>query len=263
MGTSFDAQVTNNTRDQIVVDLSTTDFTALNETGGVTFLPNTTNDLHGLAQWLKPTYGQITLSPGASQTIPVTIAPKVRLAPGGHYGAILYRVDASSSLKGNQFNANEEVSTLVFLTTYGDSTQAIALHTPSLNSVMFNTPSSLNLVFTNSGNTQTTPRGLVIITGSAHKEIARGIVNIDSGLVLPGTTRLYSVSLTAEQHLHYPGIYSLQVSYRPDGAKVATVYTKTFLFVNWVLFLGFGVVVVLAILAFWLIRRFKYNRRYR
>jgi len=133
------------------------DFTALNETGSVSFLganyPG--NNLHGLAQWMRAATTSIALAPGASQTVPISIPDTKGLAPGGHYGAVIFRVIPTTGSSKGQLSTNEEISTLVFLTTYSGRTQAISMQKPALNSIFTVMPSSVNLVFTSTGNTQT------------------------------------------------------------------------------------------------------------
>jgi hypothetical protein len=100
------------------------------------------------------------------------------------------------------------------------------------------------MVFTNTGNTQTAPQGLITITGPGHKEVARGAINVNSGLILPGTSRLYSVALTAEHRLVYPGVYHLRVVYNLPGSAVTRSYTKSFIFVNQSLLVVIGLVIL-------------------
>ena len=260
--TSFESQITNNTKNQLVINISTTDFTATNETGGIVFLPNLTDRPHGLAQWLKPAETQIALPPGATRQVPIAINPTAKLAPGGHYGAVVYQVVASgSSAKGNQVSNNEEVSSLVFLTTATGGTQSVKLDKLSLSRVALKIPSTVDLVLTNTGNTQIAPSGLVTIVDPSNKEIARGIINVDSGLILPGTSRLYTVALRSQTRLNYPGNYHLVAVYQANGMAKASVYMASFLLVNRPIIV---ITVLLALLVIvLLVRRFSNGIVYR
>jgi hypothetical protein len=261
--TSFTAQITNNTKSQLVVNVSTTDFTALNETGGIVFLPNLTNRPHGLAQWLKPAKTQVVLPPDGSQAVPIIVTPTAGLAPGGHYGALVYRVVAAGSgAKGNQVGSNQELTSLVFLTTANGGTQSVKLGKLSVGHVMLKIPSTINLVLTNTGNTQVAPSGLVTVADSSNKEVARGIINPDSGLVLPGTSRLYTVALRSETKVvAYPGTYHLAVAYQANGMIKASVYSTNFLLVNKAILIVSGLFILLV--AAGLIRRFSSGIVYR
>ncbi|HUD05372.1 MAG TPA: hypothetical protein VMR18_00410 [Candidatus Saccharimonadales bacterium] len=232
---SFSATVTNNTKNPEVITISTTDFTALNNTGGVEFLRSSTqpNNSHGLAEWLKPGVTQFALSAGGIQTIPISIANVTSLAPGGHYGAVVFKVVPTiASSKKNQISSNEDISMLVFLTTYGGGIQSVKLDNPPINSFTLHMPSSVDLVFTNNGNTQTAPVGLVTVTNSSNHEIARGIINIDSGLVLPATSGLFIVKLNYEHNFNLPGNYHINIIYQADSSAIVTTYVKKFVFID-------------------------------
>ena len=260
---SFTTQVTNNNAATITVRLSTNDFTALNTTGQVAFYNNSPNpNPHGLAQWMKPAFTHFDLLPGATELIPVSIINVGTLAPGGHYGAIIYRVVVKgSSTTGNSVGSNEEVSTLVFLTTYNKGIQAVTMGNPHLNSLMLHIPTAVNLVLTNTGNTQTAPRGVVTVSTSSGKEIARGIIDIDSGLVLPSTSRLYAVALRAESGRNLPGLYKIHIVYRADGNTTSSTYTKTFILINEPIVVAAAV--ILLILTVFLIRKTTPYKKYR
>ena len=251
--TSFNNQLVNNTKSSLIVYVSTTDFTALNQNGGVLFYNNAqaSSSLHGLAKSIKPTATKLVLPAGASQTVPINIPNTAKLAPGGHYGAVIYRATPSGSAsKGNRVSTVQEVSSLVFLTTYNSGTQSVRLDPVPWGSYILKLPTTLNLVFTNNGNTQTAARGVVTITDSSSHEVARGIVNVGSGLVLPGTSRLYTINLRSEKAVLYPGIYKLHISYSADGASTTSTYTKKFLIINeqiaiTAIILGLALIIVL------------------
>jgi hypothetical protein len=232
--TSFTTAITNNNKSPVGIEISMNDFTALNETGSVSFLGTNYpgNSLHGLAAWMHAATPSISIAPGASQTIPISIPDTRGLAPGGHYGAVIFRVIPTTGSGKGQLSTNEEISTLVFLTTYSGRTQAISLQKPALNSIFTAMPSSLNLVFTSTGNTQTTPHGLVTVLDSKNKEIARGIINVDSGLVLPSTSRLYQVNLRYTKHTFRPGTYHIRISYQAGDIAAAQIYSKSFWYVS-------------------------------
>jgi hypothetical protein len=255
---TFNEQVTNNTSAPVLLTISVRDFTAADENGRIAFLSDSTtlDNAHGLESALKLSYSKIQLKVGGTQTIPVTITNINTLAQGGHYAAITYAINNPTvRSETNAITNNETLSSLVFLTTYGQQIQAIQLENVPWNSVIYSPPSILNLVLTNNGNTQTAPRGYVTITNtSGKKEFARGIINIDSGLVLPSTSRLYSVALRYENHFKSVGIYKLNIFYQADGASKFSVYTKNFIYISGSLIAG--IVIFLLIIAILILRRF-------
>jgi hypothetical protein len=261
---SFNCLITNNTNTTLKLTYSAQDFTALNNTSGsISFLPNSSpSTTYGLAEWIRFGVNETILAPKGSQIVPVTIINTEDLSPGGHYAAVKFTATSPlSSVSGDSFTANEVVSTLVFLTTSGHVIQAVKLKPLQLPWLTLQIPTSIHLVFDNIGNTQTVPQGLVTITSPSHSNIAKGPINIGSGLVLPATSRLYTVSLISEQTFNYPGIYNMKVSYQPAGSQSITTITKHFLYINEPLFIAVGAIIVIALL--WIIRRYGLRQIYR
>ncbi len=231
---SFSVLVTNDSASPVTLVASVDDFTALNSTGSALFLNNTTRlpAPHGLAHWMQPMLSEIMLGPHASKLVPVTISNASSLAPGGHYGAVIFKVVPSATQLKNSLSANAAVSVLVFLTTYNSGREAVALSRPQLSTIAVDMPDGINLVFANSGDVQTTPRGVVVITDRSGHEVVRGIVNVESGLVLPQTSRLYQVQLKTEWQYAWPGMYHLSAYYRAGNSTVVSRYDATFFYVS-------------------------------
>jgi uncharacterized membrane protein len=256
----FNALITNNTKDRMSIDVYDTDFTAYNEKSGIVFLPNLSNRPHGLAQWLQADINKTSLDPGQGQTIPVTITPDKNLAPGGHYGALVYKViSTGSAQKGNLIASNEGVSTLVFLTTEEGSTQNVSLGAAPIQKVSFAIPQSVNVVLNDTGNTQTVPTGWVSIVNDANKEVARGAINPEAGLILPGTSRLYSVDLKAKANQSLPGAYRMVVYYQASGSNSTSVYSARFIVINSKTIIAIAILTILLLI--YIFRKYIPNRR--
>ena len=243
----FTAQVTNNTTSQVVLHISAEDFTSLNQNGGISFYNSgtiNTNNPHGLLNFLSIGLTEIALGPHQSQAVPVTILNANQLAVGGHYAALLFKVVGTTNGHGNRVIINQAVSSLIFLSTFGQGTQTTALTTPVIGSVFTSFPHTINAVLSNNGNTQTTPRGYVQILDSSSKVVSQGQINIDSGLILPASKRLFTLNLMQTKKHVWPGIYHLKIYYRHDGQAKYSVYEQKFLFVNGIIAL---VVIVLIV----------------
>jgi len=232
---TFTTEITNNSSEQANIGVSVDDFTALNTTGSAIFLNNADRLTapHGLAHWMSPELGTFTLEAHTTQKVPIHIRDAASMAPGGHYGAVIFRLlPVRTNAAVNRLASNTEVSVLVFVTTSNPGRQALSLTPPKLDSFTFSMPASVNLVFTNDGDVQTSPRGVVTLTDQAGHEISRGIVNVDSGLVLPGTRRLYQVLLDTPSEFAMPGQYTLTVYYRADGSIQLSRYARTFFYAS-------------------------------
>jgi hypothetical protein len=256
----FDLQITNNTDVQVQVKINFNDFKALNESGGIAFLGKSATELqksHGLTNWVQLGTQQLGLNPGQTQTVAVKLVDLKSLPPGGHYGAVTYQVlKAVPNGPGNKVTINQVLTSLVFLVTAGGGTQNLSLHKPTVHGVQFRIPSHLDLLFTATGNTQTAPRGNVVIyRGDPEQPVATGILNPEGALVLPGSNRLLPTTLTTLGTPWWPHRYHVRIQYRPDSATRFQTYDASFLYINpWAVVLTPLIAVLAAYALLWLRR---------
>jgi hypothetical protein len=229
--------VTNNTPQTQTLYLSSVDFNALQDTGGLLFIGSKATALqrrYGLAKWLQLPYQQMTLTAGQSQTVDAAIRNDSTLAGGGHYGAILFTLRPLLDSGGQvSANLNAVASALVFAEKQGGIIYQLSLQTPHLGTYWSTLPSSVSLRFRNGGNVHLVPRGTVTITGPfSKKAVSEGTINEDSAIILPQNTRDYRVELSHSIGSLAPGPYKMQVAYRYDGNDVYQTVTVTFWVIN-------------------------------
>jgi hypothetical protein len=262
---TFDTTITNNTASSLVLSVSDEDFTALNQTGSIVFLPtqtiNTNANTHGLASNLAIGLTQVALLPHQSQAVPVTVTNANQLAVGGHYAAIVFQAGGQAKSGGANVNINEAVSSLVFVSTYGQGTQSLSLGSVGLSRFNLNFPTSVSAVLSDSGNTQTSPVGYIKIVNAHGAVISRSQINTNSNLILPGSSRLFNFGVTKLKKHILPGVYKLDFYYQTPGQTGYTMYTRQFIYLGWPLLI-IVMAVVLLVLAF-LIWKFVPSRYYR
>jgi hypothetical protein len=232
---TFKITITNNQSLPISLTTSSLDFKSLNETGGVAFIGANSNQLqhkYGLANWLSVPAQSINLGPNKTQIVSITIDNRDDLSPGGHYAAVLFKNAGSSGQAANKVNFNQVVATLVFLKKTGGEIYSLQLSQPSLKTQYFSLPGSIGLHFKNIGNTQTVPRGTLSVYGPNGKMYERGVINPDSGLVLPDSTRFFRTSITKTGHSWLPGKYKAVITYRPEDISTARTDEYSFYYVN-------------------------------
>lgn len=232
----FNISVTNNTNQDLDLVVSSVDFKSLNSSGGLAFISSTSSQLnqsHGLASWLQFGVQNIHLIPKQSLSVPVIVQNRADLAPGGHYAAVLFKGEASSTDKGATHVAiNQVASSLVFIQKLGGEKFGISLAKPKVPTSWLHLPSSINLFFRNTGNTQEVPYGIVTITDPLGKEVSRGQINTEQSLVLPDSTRLYRTPLLSTGHSWLGGKYKVKVVYHSDGVKFTRTMTSEFMYFN-------------------------------
>lgn len=227
------------------------DFGSLDETGGVAFSGLTGDSLdatYGLARWLTLERTSLTLAPGQTDKIKATLVNQPDFGPGGHYAAIL--LSTSGNAQGGQVGINQTLSSLIFAIKTGGEKYAVDMQPVHLQKTWWRLPSSVTLPIKNTGNVHTRPRGIVSLVNPMGKEVSRGIINQESGYVLPGQTRNFAVDLRSQAHALLPGHYRLHTQYRYNSNAPFTTQDIAFWYIGWPAALLMGVVGALLVWAF-------------
>jgi len=230
--TSFLVTVTNTTATDLPLRLTVVDFGAADATGGVNFL-STTDELehrYGLASWMRLEKDVLVLKPGASQQVKVTIENRESLSPGGHYGAVVFRLDNSGSSAEIQpkVTFTKAVSTLVLAKKLGGERRSITLSNATWSGPPFVLPREVKLRFINNGNVHVVPSGDVAIRDTFGRTLSEGKLNSSSTFVLPESVRSYPVKLNERSALWLPGWVSVTTRYRVTDTGAYTASTSTF-----------------------------------
>jgi hypothetical protein len=250
---TFNIGIANNTPNSVVVGLSALDFTSLNQSGGIRFLTTTQqkeSNLHYLASSLSFVLPQLALAPSQNIVTPVTINNANQLSPGGHYAAVIFKIN-SAPLKDtkNPVNINEAVSSLVFVSTQGSGTQSLVLQYVSIGSLFTHFPTATSVILADSGNTQTIPSGVIQILDSRKNIVSQVQINTTSNLILPQLNRLFDFQLTSLKTRPATGYYTFKFYYKTSGQNAYSLYQKRFLYISpQVLYLSITIVVLLLVL---------------
>ncbi|MDO8269405.1 MAG: hypothetical protein Q7T54_01905 [Candidatus Levybacteria bacterium] len=202
---------TNNTNQTIELTLTMQDVKELEDRGIPGILdPNESRDYNfGLSNWARFSNNNLVIAPGESKTVKVFIDRK-RLTLGGHYGTVLAELQQKDEQKTVKLRAI--LSTLLFVRAGSEYEQERAnIVQISNNSGLFSFPTTVTFRLQNTGNVDLTPYGTVTITSPLGDEVARGIVNEDSLITLPDSTRRYIVKINKYADVVLPGIYKTTV----------------------------------------------------
>jgi hypothetical protein len=224
--------VTNNKGSAQTLDLSSADFNTLNESGGLLFVgtnPTKLQEKYGLAKWLSLPQKQITIPAKQTVTINAVILNQSDMPAGGHYGALMLALAGNGNQSsGNNIAVHPIASSLIFVTKIGGDTHKLGLIDVNYNHSIYTQPSDITLRFKNIGNTHLIPRGSVTIKSSSGKLINKGIINDDSGIILPETFRQYHVPLKQINSSLLPGRYKIKIDYRFDGFNQYRTYVNSY-----------------------------------
>lgn len=202
---------TNNTGQTIELELTMQDVKELEDRGIPGILdPNESRDYNfGLSDWARFSNNILIIAPGESRSVTVFIDRK-RLTLGGHYATVLAELQQKDEQKTVKLRAI--LSTLLFVRSGSEYEQERAnIVQISNNSGLFSFPSTVTFRLQNTGNVDLTPYGTVSITNPLGDEVARGIINEDSLITLPDSTRRYIVKINKYADVVLPGIYKTTV----------------------------------------------------
>ena len=232
-------------------NLTTEDFGTLNNSGGVAFLGSSSSSFaqkHGLAKWMTLDESSVSLLPGGSTNIWVTINNSSSLAPGGHYGAILATAQTAPSGKtASRVGVLEVLSSLLLVDKAGGPPPDLEMVGQTLSDYGFEMPKTVTHNFDNLGDVHVVPKGTVAIRDLFGREVESGALNVNSGAILPGTYRVYTTPLMSIARAWWPGLYSVTASYGYEGGAATKTFSTSFWYVGSYLTWAIGALVLIAL----------------
>jgi hypothetical protein len=216
--------------------LSVVDFGGLDESGGVAFLgpEKSLENKYSLASWVNLEKDSIELSSGESQKVKISIKDKESLSPGGHYAAIMAKMNTSQESQDgsiSQVALDPSFSSLLFVRKVGGEIYNLTLNAIDFKKELFHFAPTAKLRFQNTGNVHVVPRGLVKIMDPLGRVVMSGVINEESGLVLPETFRIIPITLKQQAAMFIPGKYTLSVEYRYEGNDTFVTESQTIDFI--------------------------------
>ena len=257
---SVDVFYTNNTNREIDLHLSTVDFGSLNDTGGIAFLGNNANSFakqYGLSQWMVLEKDFLVLAPHAGEHVTVTVQNQESLSPGGHYGAVLAKMEVPTNNRNKKsILLQSTLSSLLFVKKTGGGIYQLDLNNTDVERNWYQNIEGVSLRLQNSGNIHVIPRGYIELTDPAGRMISRGIINEGSGIILPESFRIFDTPLRPVAFPYRLGAYHISTHFRFDGRVSYTTKNMPVFYIPpvWLAALGF---LLLALVIFFFYRRNK------
>jgi hypothetical protein len=259
---SLEYTVSNLTNQALTVTLGTRDFGAFSQNGSITLFGagyNPTSNPHGIQSYASFPDPTVTVPANSSQQVAVSIQNATKLAPGGHYGAVLFSPQSAfaATTNNNHVNVNTSIAGLVFLTTAYGGTYGVGASISHISPVQFKLPSSVYLVFDNTGNTQTIPQGQLTIEDPHANVLSTQVVNSSSGLILSGGSRIFQIQLPPKDTWGtLTGVYHLKLQYKDSEDTSYKTLNQSFLYINWKLTI---LIVSVLIIVLYTIKRFVWR----
>ena len=212
--------IANNTSQNLVADLQLVDLGSLDQSFGLSFSEGgLSSTQYPLAKWMSlPAGNKVSIAPGQKVNVALNIDNKEDLSPGGHYGAVIASfVSGNSGLDNNKVALNQQLVSYFFVKKLGGEKYGLELKsfTADKNNGL---PSTVSLKFASTGNVHVVPRGFIRVTDDKNREVAKGIINPESTLILPSVEREFKTTITAvdQSLLKGNGRYKITAYYRHD-----------------------------------------------
>lgn len=220
-------KLVNRSGKDITANLSLVNFQALDAFGGVSLdQVGATGGKYSLAKWMElPEGNTISVANNSIATIPIVIKNTKDLAPGGHYGAVIISVNTGQT--ANSINLRQNLVSLMFVDKMGGEVYGLQLNSFTPNT-LHSVPQDVTMSFKSTGNVHVVPRGYVTVNDPHGQLVAKGIINPESTLVMPGTSRQFVTILQPVNSSTRKGRYTLTVHYRYDGNANFTTKTMSF-----------------------------------
>jgi len=244
-------KVTNNSENNIVINVSAIDFGTQDNSKGKPILNTKLMDKEafGVKDFIKFERDVLRVNAGESITVNAILENSDQLFSGGHYGAILVNIQNEESNE-DVIDINYTLSSLLFINKESNETLKLVLEEASLNNTVWSLPNSVKLKFSNNNDHHLIPRGVVKIESLFDHLINKGSINLNSERVLPKTNREMPTNLQTVADYWIPGFYKLEVSYRHNASSKLNNYQKT-IFIGW----GYYLIFLACLIALFVIKK--------
>lgn len=258
----FELKYVNDSTSPVFIKLTGRDFSSLEDGWRINFLedPDLQSFSYSLSSWLKFTPENFLLLPQKSQTVKVDIRHS-DLTPGAHYGSIVADLASSAPQQPADVQVSGQLISLAFVrASTGRERTEIGINSfSSTTRNLFSLPDKFLLRLNNSGNTEVVPRGVLIIYDFRNREVARGILNQQSLIVLPETLRRFEIPVSINQPIYrLPGFYQASLIVNYDSSTSASL-TSNIPFFSFASKINFAIVMmIILLLSIFLIRLLKH-----
>jgi hypothetical protein len=210
--------IQNNTGQIVRAHLQLVDLKALGIYGGTSLDKAGLSDKYDLADWMSlPGGDTVIIASGQTVNVKVDITNRDDLSPGGHYGAVVITSSSADSGVKSDVDISQQLVSLMFIKKLGG--EQYGLNLDQLSHQGSAIPDKLTTRFNSTGNVHVTPRGFIEVTDPAGKLVAKGILNPDSSIILPGSSRQFVTLLQPVATSNKAGRYKITVHYRYDGQQ--------------------------------------------
>lgn len=241
-------KVRNESTETKTINVSLRDFVVTDNQGTPTFLEstNTESNRWAASSWIQVSPTSLTLKPGETKGLTLTVMPPANALPGGHYTAVVYSPE-SGSINSTGASVQTNVGTLVYVTVPGDINQNATIQSFTAPKFSEFGPVDFKSTIKNYSDIHIQPVGSITVTNWLGGQTAK--LALDQTNIFPYTTRNFENTLDKKWLF---GRYkaTLNAVYGTAGGVVAA--TIFFWVIPWRLLIltaaGIGIIIALILI---------------
>ena len=190
-------KVRNESQDTKTITVSVRDFVVTDNKGTPNFIDDFSEDLNNrwaASSWIQVSPSLLTLKPGETKSLTLTVLPPANALPGGHYAAVVYSPKSNSlysSATGASIQTN--VGSLIYVTVPGDINQKATIQSFTVPGFSEFGPIDFKATIKNSSDIHIQPVGAITIKNWFGGKTAQ--LNLDSTNIFPYTSRDFQNTL--------------------------------------------------------------------
>jgi hypothetical protein len=188
-------KVRNESTETKTIKVSLRDFIVTDDKGTPVFLDNSDSDKNrwSASSWIQISPSSVTVKPGETKSLTLTVLPPANALPGGHYAAVVYTPDSNSVGSGTGASVQTNVGTLVYVTIPGNINQSASVQTFTAPKFSEFGPINFKATIKNSSDIHIQPAGSVIVSNWFGKQTAK--LSLKETNIFPYTSRNFENTL--------------------------------------------------------------------
>lgn len=223
--------ISNNTKDPLLFEINIVKIEQTDAEGNISYVDKPLPVKDAFPGFIESDEN-VYLLPGETKSINIKVKNKSDLSPGGHYIAVIARVASSTDSNLNATIA-PALSSFILVTKQGGEIYKLSIRTQEqLPSLMFNLPKSYYITLENQGNVHLTPRGKIEITDIFGRLVKKGIINVDSKILLSNGRRNFNTELYSVEWSYPIMFYNLKITGQSDPMNISYNSSTSFIYIS-------------------------------
>lgn len=189
-------KVRNESNEIKTIKVSIRDFIVTDNKGTPNFIDNieeASTNRWAASSWVQVSPSSLTLKPGETKSLTLTVLPPANALPGGHYAAVVYSPESGSIGNNTGASVQTNVGTLVYITVPGDITQKATVQSFSAPKFSEFGPIDFKATIKNSSDIHVQPAGSIIVNNWLGSQTAK--MPLEETNIFPYTTRNFENTL--------------------------------------------------------------------